>query len=121
MQDVAARYADRKRDSEQMAGGSTDDQPAAAAAASSTSEATDKSQAGITVRQPHCTEICSTLNGKTRRRAQIHCRMLLKHFKEKEVSDISLVHLRPSYIFCPQMVLWHRWRSRTQRSSLRSH
>uniref|UniRef100_A0A8C7YTN9 Cdkn1a interacting zinc finger protein 1a n=1 Tax=Oryzias sinensis TaxID=183150 RepID=A0A8C7YTN9_9TELE len=42
--DVAARYADRKRDSEQMAGGSTDDQPAAAAA-SSTSEATDKTQA----------------------------------------------------------------------------
>ncbi|XP_024154589.1 cdkn1a interacting zinc finger protein 1a [Oryzias melastigma] len=47
--DVAARHADRKRDSEQMAGGSTDDQPAATAAAatatSSTSEAADKTQA----------------------------------------------------------------------------
>ncbi|RVE65869.1 hypothetical protein OJAV_G00120750 [Oryzias javanicus] len=42
--DVAARHADRKRDSEQMAGGSTDDQPAATAT-SSTSEAADKTQA----------------------------------------------------------------------------
>lgn len=63
MQDVAARHADRKRDSEQMAGGSTDDQPAATAAAatatSSTSEAADKTQAGIAAKQQHRAEICS--------------------------------------------------------------